>query len=59
MEQMVGCIDHDHKTGKIRGLLCGFCNKAIGLLKENINILRNAIHYLEKKDEIIAEDYQI
>lgn len=41
-------VDHCHKTGKIRGLLCGNCNKAIGLLKENKNNLNNAILYLEK-----------
>lgn len=41
-------IDHCHKTGIIRGMLCGSCNRAIGLLKEDIQILRNAINYLEE-----------
>lgn len=40
------CIDHDHKTGKVRGLLCQTCNRAIGLLKDDINILQRAIDYL-------------
>lgn len=40
--------DHDHKTDKVRGLLCHNCNAGIGMLKENINILRNAISYLGK-----------
>jgi hypothetical protein len=40
------CVDHDHKTGKIRGLLCDNCNRGIGLLGDNIDILRNAIGYL-------------
>jgi len=40
-------IDHCHTTGKIRGLLCGRCNWAIGLLKDNINILKSAVKYLE------------
>lgn len=40
-------LDHDHKTGKIRGLLCGNCNTGIGMLKENIDILCNAISYLK------------
>ena len=31
-------IDHDHKTGKIRGLLCNRCNFAIGILKDDMNI---------------------
>jgi len=39
-------IDHCHKTGKIRGLLCGQCNRAIGLLKEDLTILQRAIGYL-------------
>ena len=39
-------VDHDHKTGKVRGLLCNNCNTGIGLLKESPDILRNAIKYL-------------
>lgn len=41
-------VDHDHKTGTIRGLLCHKCNQALGLFKENIETLKNAIKYLEK-----------
>ena len=41
-------VDHCHTTGKIRGLLCGDCNSGIGLLKENIDLLNNAIKYLNK-----------
>lgn len=39
-------IDHDHVTGKVRGLLCGTCNRAIGLLQDNPTILTRAIQYL-------------
>jgi len=39
-------VDHDHATGTIRGLLCDNCNSAIGMLKDNIAVLRNAITYL-------------
>jgi len=42
------CVDHNHETGTVRGLLCGPCNKGIGFLKDNIDILNNAIEYLEK-----------
>lgn len=41
-------IDHCHKNNNVRGLLCSACNTAIGLLKDNIEILNNAIVYLNK-----------
>jgi len=41
-------IDHDHETGQVRGLLCGHCNRAIGLLRDNIANLTRAQAYLEK-----------
>jgi hypothetical protein len=41
-------VDHDHKTGKIRGLLCAKHNRMIGLASENLEILQNAINYLKK-----------
>lgn len=41
-------VDHNHKTGKIRGLLCSRCNLAIGFTRDNIVILENAIKYLRK-----------
>lgn len=39
-------VDHCHETDKVRGLLCGNCNKALGLLKDNISVLNKAIDYL-------------
>lgn len=41
-------VDHCHKTGKVRGLLCRSCNLALGNLKEDVNIMRNLIVYIEK-----------
>jgi hypothetical protein len=41
-------IDHDHKTGKIRGLLCHHCNSALGNFRDRICILVSAIKYLEE-----------
>ena len=41
-------LDHDHITKKIRGILCGRCNRALGYFKDNKDILKNAIIYLEK-----------
>jgi hypothetical protein len=41
-------IDHDHSTGKVRGLLCSDCNTGIGKLKEKKDIFLSAIQYLDK-----------
>lgn len=42
-------IDHNHDTGEVRGLLCHWCNTAIGLLREDTEIMKNAIEYMTKK----------
>ena len=44
------CVDHDHDTGKVRGLLCDTCNRSLGLLKDSIETLTRAVKYL--KDEL-------
>lgn len=40
------CVDHNHSTNNVRGLLCDKCNRGIGLLQDNVNVLANAIKYL-------------
>jgi len=39
-------VDHDHETGKVRGLLCHGCNVALGSFKEDVTLLNKAIEYL-------------
>lgn len=41
-------VDHDHKTGQIRGLLCFGCNTGIGKLQDDPALLRRAVQYLEE-----------
>ena len=40
------CVDHNHTTGKVRGLLCTHCNTALGHMFDNVSLLQNAIGYL-------------
>ena len=42
------CLDHDHETGAFRGWLCGRCNKALGLLGDNVAGLERGIAYLRR-----------
>lgn len=43
------CIDHNHTTGEIRGLLCDNHNRALGLFNDSIEELEKAIEYLKKQ----------
>ena len=42
-------VDHDHRTGRVRGILCKGCNTGIGLFDEDPNRMRLAIRYVEMK----------
>lgn len=42
-------VDHCHKSKKVRGLLCGPCNRGLGLFYEDITRLESAVHYIKKR----------
>ena len=49
------CVDHNHKTGEVRGLLCGGCNKGIGFLKDSLEVVHEAYQYLKFPPTYLVE----
>jgi hypothetical protein len=45
------CIDHNHKTNQVRNLLCNRCNKVLGLVGEDEDLLWNILEYLKKWEQ--------
>lgn len=43
------CVDHDHITGKVRGLLCSPCNLALGNIKESLSNAEGLVNYIKTK----------
>lgn len=58
-----GCVDHDHKTGIVRGVLCSKCNSALGLLMDSEDLAYKAYKYLAQRKrlrstkELFLKDY--
>ena len=44
-------IDHSHKTGKVRGILCSPCNVGLGMFQDNKKFLLKAITYLQRRSQ--------
>jgi hypothetical protein len=49
------CIDHDHGTGEIRGILCSNCNRALGLFKDNERTIGRALAYLQRHSVAMSD----
>lgn len=43
-------VDHSHKNGRVRGLLCNEHNRAVGIIEKNVALLSDMLTYIEKYD---------
>ncbi|MAT39187.1 MAG: hypothetical protein CL946_06255 [Ectothiorhodospiraceae bacterium] len=53
------CIDHCHRTGKVRGLLCDGCNTGIGKLGDDASSIRKALIYLQQSEQVALPEPMI
>ena len=45
------CVDHHHGTGTIRGLLCNKCNRAIGLINDDVQVAKRMLSYMMEESK--------
>lgn len=50
-------VDHDHTTGKVRGVLCFNCNQALGNIRDNRTTLRRLDHYLRRHGPAVDAEF--
>ena len=49
-------VDHSHRTGKVRGILCVGCNHVLGKMKDSVELLQRAINYLQLEPQECDND---
>ncbi|MDQ1705857.1 MAG: hypothetical protein QOF18_2223 [Frankiaceae bacterium] len=47
-------VDHDHETGRVRGILCFNCNQALGNVRDNPTVLKGLIDYLRRHSDAVT-----
>ena len=52
-------VDHDHSTGRVRGILCFCCNNALADFKEDPQLLQKAITYLAAHDPAVTDEIEL
>jgi Recombination endonuclease VII len=50
-------VDHCHRSGKVRGLLCDRCNRGIGHFLDDLTLLRNAVRYIHEAEQGLANQF--
>jgi hypothetical protein len=47
------CVDHDHVTGQVRGILCDWCNQALGRFKDDPDVIAAAAKYVQRHRQMV------